>query len=298
MITGRISTAFDRVYYSIGLGASVKKNLDKPGFDRTGLVANKTAPLEVFRSDDGVVYAEYESLYFSLWRSQELTLFSRHSDRLKRPIADFGCGDGSFGSVLFNEVDYGIDYDPEALETAGRRGIYKRLLRDTASIEEGSVQSVFSNSVLEHVIELDNALSEIGRITAEGGVFAFTVPLKKFEEDLERYFGRWFSGLINGISFHRNMFDADRWRLKAEEHGFSVEEITYYQPGWFTYCDFMLRFFSDKGLGLILPGIGKRVFRRYRHNLLDMVRRSVSGAEEGSNIFVIARKTGFTKKYG
>ncbi len=291
-ITGRLSTLFDRMYYSFGVGARDRNRTGEKGFDRTGLVAGRPRPLKVFRSEDGVVYAEYDSLYFSLWRSQELTLFSRHMDMFKRPVADLGCGDGSFGSVLFKEVDYGIDNDPDALNSAAAYGVYRKLLRDLSGIESESIRSVYSNSVLEHVSDLDQVLSEVKRVLMPGCVFIFTVPVKRYEKDLERYFGKWYSDLINRLSYHHNMFEPDVWKSMVERKGFVVEELIYYQPGWFTYCDYMLRFFSDKSLGILVPGIGKRILGRYRKQLLDMVRRSVlETKEDGGNIFILAKKS-------
>lgn len=289
-LAGRASTVFDRFYYSFGRGAAqARGDLE---YDSTGLVAVEPRPIEVFKNRDGVVYAEYDSVYFSLWRAQELTLFSRHMGLIQRPFADLGCGDGSFGSVLFGSVDYGIDNDPAALKAAEGRGIYGKLIRDTSGLPTGSLRSVYSNSVLEHVKELDMLIAEVARVLADDGVFVFTVPVKRYAEDLDRYFGAWYSTLLNRISYHRNMFEPDGWKMLVESHGFAVEEIIHYQPGWFTYRDLMLRFLSPNVLGRIVPYIGRRYYRRNREKLDGMVLKSVTATDDGGNIFVVARKSG------
>lgn len=290
-VTGRVSTVFDRVFYSLGPGArdSKRSKEKEPGFDRTGLVAGEPKKLEVFNIG-GVIYAEYESLYFSLWRAQELTLFFREKEKLKKPVLDLGCGDGSFGSAVFNEIDYGVDNDPEALAASLKLKTYKKLLGDTSKIGTGTIGSVFSNSVLEHIKDLDRVLSEVSRILAPGGAFAFTVPVKQYERDLKKYYGGWYSDLMNRLSYHYNMFEPEEWQKRVEAQGLKVEKIVHYQPGWFTYRDYMLRFFSDKSLGILFPGIGKKVFRRYEKNMIDMVRRSITETASGGNIFIVAKK--------
>lgn len=287
MLTGRASTVFDRLYYSFGRGREQARGTLE--FDSTGFVAS-AGPVEVFRSADGVVLAEYDSVYFSLWRAQELTLFSKHAGLLRRPMADLGCGDGSFGSVLFGEVDCGVDNDPSALEAAERRGIYKKLIKSPSELSLGTLSSVYSNSVLEHVKDLDGLLMEVNRALGKDGVFVFTVPVKRYAEDLTRYFGSWYSDLMNRISYHRNMFEPGEWKALVERHGFKVEEVIHYQPGWFTYRDLMLRFLSPNVFGLIMPGIDKRFLRKNKEKLTGMVRMSVTETDDGGNIFVVARK--------
>ncbi len=149
--------------------------------DKTGLAVRTPERVKVLWDDGDVIYPQYESFGHSLWRAQEFSLFRAHKSLLKPPIADFGCGDGSFASVIFDKVDYGIDNDDEALGLALGYGLYTHLVRsDDSSIPLPSetVGSVFSNSVLEHLASLEPILAELHRILVEDGILMFTVPLE------------------------------------------------------------------------------------------------------------------------
>ena len=66
-------------------------------------------------------------------------------------------------------------------------GIYDVLLRadgGNVDAQDESFDFVFSNSVLEHVDELEPLLAEVGRVLRRGGRFVFTVPSVRFHENL------------------------------------------------------------------------------------------------------------------
>lgn len=271
------------------------KNSDE--LDRTGILVSAANHLEVGWRDAEVIYPLYEtSLAHSFWRAQEFSLLMRASASMQRPILDFGCGDGSFAAVLFDKVDYGVDIDAQALEVAAKFGIYSNLVQAQGTqvpLPDGSVQTVFSNSVLEHVSGLEGAIAEISRLLAPGGQFLFTVPVAQFARDLERYFGRAESQQVNADYFHRNLLEVAQWRSLLEKNGLSIVSEREYQPAWFTYYYMMFRFFGNRVLGRVIPGIRAKVWRRYKDKLVDMVRRSTNGTvRPGGNLFVIARKAG------
>lgn len=283
-IVGRISTLFDRIYYKFIRPVNIGEE-----FDKTGLVEVEGRAVKVY-ADDMVVWADYDSIAFSFWRAQELTLFKNHLGEPARPIVDIGCGDGSFASVLFKEVDYGIDHDPEALSAASRRGIYKNLLEDTKKIESGTIRTVYSNCVLEHVKDIESLLFEVARITAPGGVFAFSVPVARHKKDLRKYFGTWYSEFVTDRSVHHNLLEPAAWEGLIKPLGFQTVLVKYYNPDWAIYRYEMLRFLSDRALGLVIPKIGRRIFNRYMRNFLDMVRRAVTETKDGGGIFILAVK--------
>lgn len=258
-------------------------------FDKTGLVVKEAHPMKILWKDSEILFIEYDSLAHSFWRAQEFSLFTAHLGLLQNPLLDFGCGDGSFASVLFKEIDYGIDYNAEALRVAKRYGIYKRLLQSSnfsIPLEKGSVQSIISNSVLEHLVDLDRIISEISRILIKGGIFMFTVPVTQFQHDFAKYFGSKESRRINNEYYHRNLLEVDRWKELLNNHGFLIITLKQYQPDWFT---FWYRMF---GLLKRLPGIELKVWKHYNLQIINMVRRSVTKAEKGGNIFVITKKLG------
>jgi SAM-dependent methyltransferase len=288
---GRASLFFDRIRPFL-VTRGMKRDKTQP-FDKTGLVVNKIHPLEILWKRDEIIYAQYDSFAHSFWRAQEFSLFEKYRTYLHRPVLDFGCGDGSFASVLFKEVDYGVDNDPEALSQAIQFGIYNKLSQshDAAiPLESDSILSVYSNSVLEHVSDLDGVLSEIFRIVKKDGIFIFTVPVIQFKYDLAKYFGNAESERINVEYHHKNLLSADDWKSLIEHHGFTIVVLKQFQPDWFTFWYRMFRLIGERGLGRIIPDIGVRIWTKYHLDIIDMIRMSVSETKKGANIFVIVRK--------
>jgi SAM-dependent methyltransferase len=169
LLAGRSSVAFDVLM-------SLKRRLrgggrPSDGHDKTGLVQGaRPLVLESFPGDVSLV--RYDSLAHTFWRAQELTLIRRHQKFLEPPLADFGCGDGSFGAALFPKIDFGIDNDSEALEVCRKQSVYQQTVLATESLvplPSASLGSVLANSVLEHTFHPEVWLSEIGRLLRPGG---------------------------------------------------------------------------------------------------------------------------------
>ena len=265
--------------------------------DRTGLCVAAPERLEILWEDETVIFPLYEkSLAHSFWRAQEFSLFMQHKRELHRPLLDFGCGDGSFAAVLFDEIEYGMDIDEQALELAAQFKIYSKLVKPEGvniPLADGAVKSVFSNSVLEHVKNLDPFVREISRVLADEGTFLFTVPVAQFARDLEFYFGKAESRQVNADYFHRNLLESEHWQEVLVRHGLQVLSIRAYQPAWFTFYYMMLRFFGNRILGRIVPDIRRKVWQRYGRRMVEMVRKSIgSGTASGGNVFIVAKKTG------
>ncbi len=264
-----------------------------PPFDKTGITVVAARPLPVLHDEADLLVVEYESLAHTIWRAQELSLFRRHAARVAAPLVDFGCGDGSFASALGLTPAYGVDNDPEALAIAEGYGIYGGLVRATPAgipLPDGAAASVLSNSVLEHVVDLDAVLAEVRRILAPGGAFLFTVPLAGFARDLAKYFGARVSRSVNAEYHHRNLLDAEAWVRRLAARGFGVDTMIQYQPDWFTFWYRMLRLLGDRGIGRFVPGVRERVWRRHGPRLVEMVRVSIEATRDGGNAFVIARR--------
>lgn len=169
-VAGRFSTVCDLVRPLIlrlrGGGHVVD------GHDKTGLVqGSRSARLEHFPGE--ICLVRYGSLAHTFWRAQELTLIHRHRNLLDRPLADFGCGDGSFAAALFSEVEFGIDNDSEALKVCGRQKAYlQRVLSsdEKVPLSSGPLGSVLANSVMEHTLNPEVWLKEISRLIRPGGL--------------------------------------------------------------------------------------------------------------------------------
>ncbi|MFQ5342180.1 MAG: glycosyltransferase [Anaerolineae bacterium] len=177
-----------------------------------------------------------------LLRSVEAELMGRVA--LEAPVLDVGCGDGHFAAVAYNQpIDVGVDLPRPELNEARARGAYRRVVPASGTalpFADASFRTVVSNSVLEHIPDLDDTLCEISRVVAPGGAFAFTTPSEHFGDFLlgsaamrrlglpamgEAY-ARWF----DGISDHFHRLSPAEWEKKLDAVGLVVRHWHYYFP--------------------------------------------------------------------
>jgi SAM-dependent methyltransferase len=105
---------------------------------------------------------------------------------------DLGCGDGILTDILFKRVGktprlVGIDPDPWRQAAARQYEFYERIHTcggDRIPEPDGSLDYVFSNSVLEHIPNLEPVIAEVGRLLKPSGRFFFTVPCPGFHANL------------------------------------------------------------------------------------------------------------------
>lgn len=292
-VVGRASLLFDAMRPLI-LRLRGRGGANTGEYDKTGLVSTTGKPA-IWYDDGEVLFAGYESLAHSFWRSQELSLIRKWKPRLESPLADFGCGDGVFSSLIFDRIDYGIDNDPDAVQIARVSGLYSKVVQSTASgfpLPGGSLGSVVTNSVLEHVNNVEVFLREIHRLLRDGGVLLATIPVLEFQRQLAKYFGITQSKKINEAYFHRNLHDPEYWFDLLSATGFEVELVHQYQPVRFSYWYYMLRLCGRHGLGMIYPGAPRLVWRLWGGKLVNAVRRSILGVGKGANVLILARKRG------
>lgn len=188
-------------------------------------------------------------------RFLEARIYQRHDFR--RPILDIGCGEGLFAKVVFSEkIDTGIDPDPRELERARVFDAYEELIEcGGAAINkpDGYYNTVFSNSVLEHIPEIEPVFREAHRLLAEGGKFYVTVPSHRFDEysivnqalcalGLRGLADRYRS-FFNRFWRHYHCYTPGGWSALAERTGFKVTEIhTYGSKGICLLNDFLAPF--------------------------------------------------------
>lgn len=154
------------------------------------------------------------------------------------PLLDMGCGDGHFASTIFEHpVDYGIDPGFPPLREALNRGAYKSLVQATGSelpFPDGYFGSAFSNSVLEHIPQIDPVLKEIGRVLKPGASFIFCVPNDQFDPNLSiaiflekfgfKKLGRLYRNFFDRITRHHHLDPPDVWEYRLRISGFLVED--------------------------------------------------------------------------
>jgi len=103
------------------------------------------------------------------------TMYSMLEEARNGVLLDLGCGDGGstmkVASYVKVEKIIGIDMDDDTVKKASSKGItvYKSDLNRRFPIEDDSVDIVFANQVIEHLINIDNFISEIYRCLRPNG---------------------------------------------------------------------------------------------------------------------------------
>lgn len=167
------------------------------------------------------------------------------SVQLLEPVLDLGCGDGHFASVTFEEpLTVGLDPWWKPLKEAARRHTYRLTLCGSGAdlpFENESFGSVISNSVLEHIPDLEPVIQETARILKPNGLFVFCVPNHRFLEYLSiaRFFDRLgmkflskkYRAFFNRIARHYHCDDYQTWKNRLERNGFDlVRHWDYFSP--------------------------------------------------------------------
>ncbi len=161
---------------------------------------------------------------------------------LPSPVYDIGCGDGQFASVTFDHlIDAGLDPWHEPIHEARRHGAYRTLVEASgacAPFPDAHFASGFSNSVLEHIPDVEAVLVETARILRPGAPFLFCVPNGNFTRDLSvarllerlglRSLADSYRRFFNRISRHVHCDDSEVWTQRLAAAGFTVEAFWHY----------------------------------------------------------------------
>lgn len=161
---------------------------------------------------------------------------------LPEPTLDVGCGDGHFATIAFDRpLDVGMDPWRGPIRKAARLGGYRALVQAEGGrmpFPDGYFASALSNSVLEHIPQVEEVLAETARVLRPGAPFVFCVPNHNFGPSLSvaRVLNR--SGLASCAITYRDLFDRiarhlhlDRplvWKGRLNAAGFDVERFWHY----------------------------------------------------------------------
>lgn len=156
----------------------------------------------------------------------------------KSPVLDVGCGDGVVVKVLLRgrrqrKFNVGIDIHDREVKRAMRSKAYKRcLVADVYNLpfREEMFNTVFSNSVVEHLGDLEGALSEMSRVLKKRGQLVITVPSVYLEYYLlgTRCFGNWYGKLFNFLFKHHNLLTHKQWARRLEKYNLKLVNYKYY----------------------------------------------------------------------
>ncbi|MBM4424026.1 MAG: methyltransferase domain-containing protein [Chloroflexi bacterium] len=165
---------------------------------------------------------------------------------LPEPTLDLGCGDGHFASETFGRpLSAGADPWWRPLKEArDRRAYLVSAQADGARLPfpTGYFACAVSNSVLEHIPDVESVLVDLNRVLQPGARFIFCSPSEHFLEFLSisrflrrvglRPLAETYERFFNRISRHHHCDSPQVWRERLGRAGFDVERCWYYfSPG-------------------------------------------------------------------
>jgi SAM-dependent methyltransferase len=229
-----------------------------------------------------------------LWRAAEIAALREQA--YEDPVLDLGCGDGLITAQVLSEVEIGLDPDCEALQRAARFGIYRQLVAEpagSAPVQPGSIATIISNSVLEHITELDDTLAAAHRILRPDGRLIFTAPAEAFNDWLaipQASYVAW----RNRHFVHLNIWSLAEWKQHLNRAGFEVEQVRpYLRRGWVTSWDLLE---LAQMIQVRKRRIAGAAWRNLPRDWLDgLAQRAaqidLSAPEPGGGRLIVARKT-------
>src|SRR4030042_1859911 len=107
---------------------------------------------------------------------------------LPSPTLDIGCGDGHFARITFDrQLEVGLDPWAGPIQQAAQGGGYRSLVQADGGempFPAGYFASALSNSVLEHIPQVQAVLADLRRVLLPGAPFLFCVPNPRYLSEL------------------------------------------------------------------------------------------------------------------
>jgi SAM-dependent methyltransferase len=176
----------------------------------------------------------------SWWRAIELAVVIDHGLPGGTGL-DLGCGDGKLMRILLDAAGHraslvGVDIDPLETRDALAAGVYQRVHTvpgNQVPEPDAAFDFVFSNSVLEHIDELEPVIAEMARMLRPGGAFVFTVPSDGFHDCLAGPLLPWIARrryleTVDRRCWHRRYWGEAQWRACLARHGLDVTRAVHY----------------------------------------------------------------------
>jgi SAM-dependent methyltransferase/4-amino-4-deoxy-L-arabinose transferase-like glycosyltransferase len=161
---------------------------------------------------------------------------------LPAPVLDVGCGDGHFSQMTFpGRLAAGIDpwWNPlKKSAQAGQYDVLAQAMGNRLPFPDNHFASAFSNSVLEHIPDIQPVLNEVNRVLQLNGRFLITMPSHYFTDWLggAAFFEKlgsegladWYRQKFNAISRHAHTDPPEVWAARLAQAGFEIERWQYY----------------------------------------------------------------------
>lgn len=218
------------------------------------------------------------------------------------PVLDLGSGDASFAAQTFSKkLDIGLDPWRAPMAEARARDRHKLLtLAEGAHMPfaNASFQTIVSNSVLEHIPDLEPVIAESFRVLRPGGYFLFCSPSDKFDNWLlgAKVLGDGYRRFFQRISRHAHCDSPATWQARLERHGFAVDKIWYYFSPHALQTLEMGHYFGLPNLitkklfnqWVLWPSKSNPLMRELERNLRPIYDEPLP--KEGAYLFGVARK--------
>ena len=195
-----------------------------------------------FIPDDDLLWRQLKTIpaFRAVLRAVESRFY--YAVDLPGPVLDLGCGDGHFAQMTFDhKLDVGLDPWWNPLKKSYRAEAYHILLQgmgDKMPFPDKTFASAFSNSVLEHIPNIQPVLNETGRVLQQNGRFLITMPSHYFTQELggaqllEKMnmdgMADHYRKFFNGIARHEHTDSAEVWAARLAHAGFEIERWQYY----------------------------------------------------------------------
>jgi SAM-dependent methyltransferase len=185
-----------------------------------------------------LAYLRHAPLSLSLREINRLVAFQSVAGD-KGPVLDVGCGDGFWWTVRKDERQgrgevYGIDVSASEIAQARER-IHAELTdvsRETPFAPR-KFEEIIGNCSLEHVPDIDAALSNLRRAASDRARLLMFVPTPRwaYHGNIQKLLlaraprvAMALSGALNGFFQHWHLYDAKVWQRLLEQNGWRVEQ--------------------------------------------------------------------------
>lgn len=185
--------------------------------------------------------------------------------KFNSPILDLGCGDGKFAYLTFGQkkIDVGLDANRKEIYKAKKSSAYKKVKTangNSMPFKNREFNTVISNSVLEHVENLEEVLEETSRILNRNGSLILTVPTPLVSKYFfwSKFIPGW-AGFKTKLWRHINYFDENEWKKRLKQAGFKITKIEKTNnKAAIAWADILFPVFPIGPLKFFLPFLEKR----------------------------------------
>ena len=169
----------------------------------------------------------------ALWRATEFILLRDVSFAM--PVLDLGCGTGEGARAVLRShwpLD-GLELVPAEARVAHASDVYRAVVRADATrapLAAGGYETVYSQSVLEHIPDDIGAIREAARLLAPGGRLVFTVPAPEFARRIRDDHGPAELKAVDARLGHLHYRSIDEWRAVLNDADLEIEQTAGHLP--------------------------------------------------------------------